>query len=99
MSKTFTKNCNCDDDAKETCIHPRTKNEEFVKYGRSVIMASEQLRQDQIANLWQVTRFVANHVAIHKTSGVEDFDMLNMLAKLRKEIQEAKMFYECEGEY
>lgn len=96
MSIPFTKNCNCFDDAKETCIHPRTENEEFVKYGRSVIMASEQLRQNQIANLWQVTDFVAKHIAIHKTSGVEEFDMLNMLAKLRTEIQEAKMFYECE---
>jgi hypothetical protein len=98
MSKIFTKNCNCDADAKETCIHPRTKNEEFVKYGRSVIMASEQLRQNQIANLWQVTDFVANHITAQRKAGNGNtYNMIEALAKLRREIQEAEMFYECEG--
>ena len=50
--------------------------------------ASEQLRANAIHALWEVTNFVASHTLITHGTGVEQTNILNMLAQIREQLDE-----------
>ena len=59
--------------------------------------ASKQLRENTIHNLWEVTNFFASHTVSNMGSGANNTrEILHTLAKLRVQVEEAKMLDEIE---